>query len=443
MIGDDTRNVFMLLTNLLSLFSELVVTFILIGTIFVIAPGVTLGIAALLLILSAVIVLIIRPVLSRAGIRNRDAQTEMNQWLLQAVQGIKDVKITQKERFFESNYKKNGQIYIKTTYQNEILSMVPRFMIEAVAMAGFFCVIAVLIAMGTNLEAIIPMLSGVAVAAVRLLPSVNRISQGMAGIAFGEPAADKLIENLNEANEYDSLYQKYITKADKTRISKLQNKIEFLHISYKYPAGKRNVLSDASFVIHKGESVGIKGASGAGKTTAVDMLLGLLSPQKGKILVDGSDIQSDMKGWLDQIGYIPQSIFMLDADVRQNVAFGAEKGETDDERVWKALEEAAIADDIKEWPQGLDTQIGERGIRLSGGQRQRIGIARALYANPSVLFFDEATSALDTETETVIMDSVSKLHGKKTMIIIAHRLSTLEGCDHIYCVEEGSIQKVR
>ena len=134
---------------------------------------------------------------------------------------------------------------------------------------------------------------------------------------------------------------------------------------------------------------------------------------------------------------------MLDADVRQNVAFGAEKGETDDERVWKALEEAAIADDIKEWPQGLDTQIGERGIRLSGGQRQRIGIARALYANPSVLFFDEATSALDTETETVIMDSVSKLHGKKTMIIIAHRLSTLEGCDHIYCVEEGSIQKVR
>lgn len=443
MIGDDTRNVFMLLTNLLSLFSELVVTFILIGTIFVIAPGVTLGIAALLLILSAVIVLIIRPVLSRAGIRNRDAQTEMNQWLLQAVQGIKDVKITQKERFFESNYKKNGQIYIKTTYQNEILSMVPRFMIEAVAMAGFFCVIAVLIAMGTDLEAIIPMLSGVAVAAVRLLPSVNRISQGMAGIAFGEPAADKLIENLNEANEYDSLYQKYITKADKTRISKLQNKIEFLHISYKYPAGKRNVLSDASFVIHKGESVGIKGASGAGKTTAVDMLLGLLSPQKGKILVDGSDIQSDMKGWLDQIGYIPQSIFMLDADVRQNVAFGAEKGETDDERVWKALEEAAIADDIKEWPQGLDTQIGERGIRLSGGQRQRIGIARALYANPSVLFFDEATSALDTETETVIMDSVSKLHGKKTMIIIAHRLSTLEGCDHIYCVEEGSIQKVR
>ena len=159
--------------------------------------------------------------------------------------------------------------------------------------------------------------------------------------------------------------------------------------------------------------------------------------------MDGSDIQSDMKGWLDQIGYIPQSIFMLDADVRQNVAFGAEKGETDDERVWKALEEAAIADDIKEWPQGLDTQIGERGIRLSGGQRQRIGIARALYANPSVLFFDEATSALDTETETVIMDSVSKLHGKKTMIIIAHRLSTLEGCDHIYCVEEGSIQKVR
>lgn len=443
MVGDDTRSVFMLLTSLLSLFSELVVTIVLIGTIFVIAPGVTLGIAALLMVLSIVIVLAIRPVLSRAGIRNREAQTEMNQWLLQAVQGIKDVKITQKELFFENNYKKNGYIYIKTTYQNEILSMVPRFMIEAVAMAGFFCVIAVLIAMGTELEAIIPMLSGVAVAAVRLLPSVNRISQGMAGIAFGEPAVDKLIENLNEAQRFDSLCQKNMKQADKVRISNLQNKIDFCNISYKYPAGKKNVLSGASFIINKGESVGIKGASGAGKTTAVDILLGLLFPQQGQVLVDGTDIQSDVKGWLNQIGYIPQTIFMLDADVRQNVAFGTDEEETDDKMVWKALEEAAIADDIREWPKGLDTQIGERGIRLSGGQRQRIGIARALYANPSVLFFDEATSALDTETETVIMDSVSKLHGKKTMIIIAHRLSTLEGCDHIYCVEEGRVQKVR
>lgn len=189
--------------------------------------------------------------------------------------------------------------------------------------------------------------------------------------------------------------------------------------------------------------MGVVGASGAGKTTAVDILLGLLKPQKGKVLIDGTDISLDMDGWLSEIGYIPQFIFMLDGDIRENVAFGVPEGEIDDDKVWEALEEAALAEFVKSLPDGLNTQIGERGLRLSGGQRQRIGIARALYSDPSILFFDEATSALDNETEAAIMDSINHLHGTKTMVIIAHRLTTIEGCDIVYRVEDGKIRRER
>ena len=190
-------------------------------------------------------------------------------------------------------------------------------------------------------------------------------------------------------------------------------------------------------------SVGIVGASGAGKTTAVDILLGLLTPQNGQVLVDGTDIRLDMDGWLSNIGYIPQSIFMMEGSIRENVAFGLMAEEIDDDRVWDALREAALDDFVRQLPEALDAQIGERGVRLSGGQRQRIGIARALYSNPPVLVFDEATSALDNNTETAIMDSLHHLHGVKTMVIIAHRLSTIEDCDVVFRVEDGKIRQVK
>ena len=202
-------------------------------------------------------------------------------------------------------------------------------------------------------------------------------------------------------------------------------------------------MSDASMKVEKGMSVGIVGTSGAGKTTAADILLGLLEPRDGKVLVDGVDIQTDIEGWISQIGYIPQSIFMLDGDIRENVAFGVLEEDIRDDMVWTALKEAAMDEFVRSLPEGLHTQIGERGIRLSGGQRQRIGIARALYLNPSVLFFDEATSALDNETETAIMDSINHLHGSKTLVIIAHRLTTIAGCDMVYRVEDGKIYRER
>ncbi len=436
-IGNDTRDTFSLLMSVLFLCSELTVSLILIVTIFVIAPGMTLGMAVLLAVMVAVILKILRPVLRKAGTENQKAFASMNKWLLQAIQGIKELKIMHRELFFEQNFSKSGKIYVKSTYLSQTLALVPRFMIEALAMGSFFIMAAVLIYRGVSFDSLIPMLSAVAMAAVRLLPSANRISQSMADIAFREPMLDKMIENLQEASGYS---QKKGETAQK-QADKWKDAIKMDSVSYRYPGNEKPVLEHASMNIKKGTSVGIAGASGAGKTTAMDILLGLLKPESGRVLADGKDIELDMEGWQSQAGYIPQSIFLLDGNIRENVAFGVECEKIDDGRVWNALKEAALEDFVKSLPQGLLTELGERGVRLSGGQRQRIGIARALYANPSVLFFDEATSALDQETEAAIMESVYHLHGRKTMIMIAHRLSTIENCDEIYRVEDGKIIK--
>ena len=192
-----------------------------------------------------------------------------------------------------------------------------------------------------------------------------------------------------------------------------------------------------------GKSIGIVGASGAGKTTAVDVLLGVLLPLKGEILADNVDVMEHYSEWLSHIGYIPQSIFLMDDDIKSNVAFGVKKEEQDEERVWEALREAQLEEFVRGLKDGIHTQIGERGMRLSGGQKQRIGIARALYSNPELLIFDEATSALDNETEAAVMSSINNLHGKKTMIIIAHRLQTIKECDLVYRVENGKISRER
>ena len=313
-------------------------------------------------------------------------------------------------------------------------------MIEAVSMASFFGVIALMIYNGVKLESLVPMLSAVAMAAVRLLPSVNRISLNLANIAYFEPSLNKMSEKLQEIqNNGDVDFNKNISPEPLGLVKKLDTYIKMQDLDYQYPNTENKVLDAAEIQIKNGSSIGIIGSSGAGKTTAVDVLLGLLIPNKGGVYIDGVSIRDDIGGWLNQIGYIPQNIFMLDGSIRENVAFEAEEDNIDDERIWEVLREAALDDFVRTLPDEINTEIGERGVRLSGGQRQRIEIARALYSNPSILFFDEATSALDNDTEAAIMQSIHELHGKKTLIIIAHRLTTLEKCDYIYRVNNGKI----
>ena len=296
---------------------------------------------------------------------------------------------------------------------------------------------------GGNINALFQQLTAFAVAAIRIMPSANRINTYISEIAYAQPCLDYLYENLNESMKLDvnGSVTGYMEGTGKERKEKLvlKDKIVLDHITFAYPGTDKNIFTDAHMEVKKGQSVGIMGPSGAGKSTIVDILLGLLHAKAGTITCDGRNIFDNYESWLAQIGYIPQSIYLVDESIRDNIAFGIDADRIDDKRIWEVLEEAQLKEFIEELPEGLDTTIGDRGVRLSGGQRQRIGIARALYHNPEILVFDEATSALDNDTEKAVMDAVNSFHGKKTMVIIAHRLNTIANCDVIYKVEDEKI----
>ncbi len=444
-IHEDTNAVFGLLMNLLGLYTEIFVSVFLIIATIMTAPMITMLIACILLFLMLCIAKLLKPKLRFLGNEIRNSRSGMHKWLLQTLEGIKEVKVMQKEDFFRRSFYNYGRVNITNTRKHRILSIVPRFSIEAISMSSMFLIVAVMIYQGTDLLILVPMLSTVAMAAIRLLPSVNRISVSIGDVAYNELTLDKLIENLEKTQgKEDRFLAKFEINESQEKskvIGELKKNVILENVSYHYPSNKKMILDNASMVINKGQSIGIVGLSGAGKTTALDIILGLLTPYAGHVKVDGTDIHDDYQGWLSQIGYIPQTIFLIDGTVKENIAFGLSEKEIDEEQVWKALEDASLKEYIKEQPEGLDSKIGERGIRLSGGQRQRIGIARALYKNPSILFFDEATSALDNDTEKSIMTSIHNLKGEKTIIIIAHRLSTIEDCDVIYRVENGKIRK--
>lgn len=280
--------------------------------------------------------------------------------------------------------------------------------------------------------------SAFGVAAMRVLPSVNRINTYITQISYTQPSLDFVYQNLQEGMKTDAMLAERKAKAQKEKL-RLEHQIELNHISFHYPDSDKDIFTDAHMVVPKGKSVGIIGTSGAGKSTVVDILLGLLHAQEGEITCDGVDIFKNYESWLAQVGYIPQSIYLVDESIRDNIAFGIDKDKINEKRIWEVLAEAQLKEFVEELPEGLDTTIGDRGVRLSGGQRQRIGIARALYHDPEILVFDEATSALDNDTEAAVMDAVNSFHGKKTMIIIAHRLNTIEKCDIVYKVEDRKL----
>ncbi len=433
-VQEDARNSFDMLSVILGFATEAVVAFSVIITIFVINPFMTVFVALSLILLMLLISKVISPLLRREGENYQKTYAAANKWLLQSISGIKEVKVTRTEDFFLKNFVKYGQRMVTSARWNSTLQNIPRNLIELVSVCSMMAVLGIMIAAGHAIDSLIPSLSAFVMAAVKLLPSANRILASVTQVTFYEPALDNMLKNL------DVLSEKTVSVSGGTEPLPLNKEICFRGIDYTYPGGEKKIFDSTDLAIPVGSSVGIVGASGAGKTTAADILLGLLKPQAGQVLADGVDVTENMQGWLSHIGYIPQMIFMLDDTIRENVMFGHAKNKHTDEAVWMALEEAQLADFVRELPDGLDTAVGENGVRLSGGQRQRIGIARALFTNPDVLVFDEATSALDNEA---IMRSINALHGKKTMIIIAHRLTTIEGCDAVYRAGDGKIVKER
>ena len=440
-ITADVSNMYALILSVLQIASESIVALFLVIALAMQDPVMTVVIAVLLLVTLVVIKNIIKPIMNRTGKENQDYGASMFSWIAQTIQGIKDIKVAGKEQYFINEYCKVGEGYVKAMERFSLFNNTPKLLIETVCIAGLLGYILVLIVSGADVSAMISLFAAFGIAAMRLLPAASRINNQMTSMAFNEPfffnVSDNLVEETNEQNTDISYAVVAKEKLPVTRAVTLQD------ITYHYPNSDKLIFDHASVTFPIGKSIGVVGASGAGKTTIIDIVLGLLNLQGGKVLADDVDIQSHYREWLANVGYIPQMIFLLDADIRKNVAFGIPEEEIDDEKLWYALREAQLDEFIKTLPDGVYTGIGERGIRLSGGQRQRIGIARALYNDPEVLILDEATSALDNDTEAAIMDSINRLHGKKTLLIIAHRLQTIEKCDIVYRVENGAIVKER
>lgn len=443
-ITSDINNVYALILTVLQMTSEVIVFIILTLVLLAVDAKMILTIAALLIAVLAVIKYFIKPVMIRAGKQNQDYYSGLFQWISESVSAIKEIKIGNRENYFINEYARCGNGYVSAVQRYNIFNSTPRLLIETVCIAGLVGYLLVEIVVGgVDPSTMVSQLSVFAMAAARLLPSANRINNYLTSIAYFSPFLDNVSENLQE-----EIHQKDISYNLKDypvhqNIDKLPVKhvIEMRGITYRYPGSETYIFENASVDFQVGKSIGIVGSSGAGKTTIVDIMLGLLKPESGQVLADGVDVQTNYRGWLKNIGYIPQSIFMFNTTIRKNVAFGIPDEDIDDKKVWKALEEAQLDEHVRSLPEGLDTVIGERGIRFSGGQRQRIGIARALYEDPEVLVLDEATSALDNETEAAIMDSINRLHGRKTLIIIAHRLETIAKCDVVYRVEDMQIRK--
>lgn len=434
----DIPQTFALMLALLSLASEVVVSLLIFFVLLMQDVKMTMLIVVIFGLMTILVLKLFKPRLNRIGAKNQEIQSRIAKWRIQATYGLKDVKVLNREEFFVRNYFETGKVGANVARSYAVLNNMPRLLIETVFIVSVLGYVAIYISGGGDMTDMMTTITTFGVAAIRVLPSVNRINTYITEIAYTTPSLNFVYENLQEGMKTDAMLAERKANSQKEKL-KLEHQIELNHISFHYPDAEKNIFTDAHMVVPRGKSVGIMGASGAGKSTIVDVLLGLLHAQEGTITCDGVDIFKNYESWLSQIGYIPQSIYLIDESIRDNIAFGIDADKIDEQRIWEVLEEAQLKEFVEELPEGLDTTIGDRGIRLSGGQRQRIGIARALYHDPEILVFDEATSALDNDTEAAVMEAVNSFHGRKTMVIIAHRLNTIEKCDIIYKVENEKL----
>lgn len=436
-ITADVNNMYALILALLQLMSDGVVSLFIVCYCLSKSGVMTVLLAVVLVALMAVIKKVLKPVMYKAGKDNQDYYSGLFKWISQTVQGIKEVKVAGKERYFVEEYHRCGKGYVDAVQKYSLYNNIPKLLIETACVAVMMGYMIFLTVSGRSTGDMLEILSTLAAAAFVLLPCVNRINNQINSMAYFEPFFMGVSDNLQDEITGEKVDMSFA--ADEEEKLPVRERIELRGITYAYPNTDKLIFDHADMDIPVGASVGIVGTSGAGKSTIVDILLGLLETREGSICADGVDVRKSYRRWLKNIGYIPQMIFMLDDTIRKNIAFGVPEEKIEEERLWEVLKEAQLDEFVRSLPEGADTGIGERGIRLSGGQRQRIGIARALYHDPEVLVLDEATSALDNDTEKAIMEAINRLHGRKTLIIIAHRLQTIEQCDMVYRVEDGRI----
>ena len=378
-----------------------------------------------------------RKKINKYGTRQNECNVEYIKWLNQGFWSVKETKVMQKEAFFTEEFSKAFNEFTVIQKQFLFINRFPKCIIEMVCVGGILLLITFKMIFNTDPSSIIPALGVLALAAMRLMPCMNQITGLFNEIKFKMPFFNEVYDDFiaikNEKKEDEINSQ----TGQKERIP-FNKEISVTNLTFGYPDTNKNVFENVSFTIPKGKFVGVVGPSGAGKTTFVDILLGLLQPSGGSINVDGKNIFENIQGWLDNVSYVPQSIYLIDGTIRENIAFGILPEDIDDKRIEKVLKMAELYDFVQSLELKENTPCGDKGAKLSGGQKQRIGIARALYQNPSVLILDEATSALDTETEKQITETINKLKGEITIIAIAHRLSTLENCDFKIKFENNS-----
>lgn len=446
-IFNDSESVYQIIFAFLNFISECLTVLMICVLVFVTDSVLALSLGFIALICVVFMVLGLKRYSTHAGIIHRQSYNRMYQTAIQTIGGIKEIDVTGRKRYFTEKFKKEREEFRDAQIIRNLINLIPERLIEVLFICGIIMVLVFRVRWGLDVNSSIVVLSAFAVAGYRLLPSISKLSNNMTTLIYYQPSLDAAYNNIIEARnvEKDRIeYLKSHSVNEKSVDNKRFNKcLEIRDISFSYQGMDRLVLSGINLTIKKGITVAFIGESGAGKSTLSDIILGLLIPQKGNIYMDGVDIFTIPSKWNHIISYVPQSVYLLDASIKENIAFGIDEEEIQEDRVWEAIIKSQLDEYIKELPDGINTFVGERGVRLSGGQRQRIAIARALYDNPDIMILDEATSALDNETERAVMDAIDALHGQKTLIIIAHRLSTVSGCDEIYEIKDGHVIKRR
>lgn len=412
------------------LFAESVVLLGLVCLLIYFEPVGSISVFAIFLIVGGLVQSFTKKRIIRWGRLRQEHEALRMKHAQQGIGAIKDVKVSGTEKFFIDEYEKNSEKSLSMHQKNSFIQNITRLWLEVLTISGLLALSVAMFLQERAVSEIVPVLGLFAAVSFRLMPSISRMVSSINLLRFGSS-----VTNLIEA-EFALFKQ---LEADLTPIKvKFESAIELVNISFSYPGSSSSALKNVCLSIKKGEMVGVTGASGSGKSTMIDILMGLMQPSEGQLLVDDAPIShGNIKGWQKLIGYVPQTIYLTDNTLRRNIAFGIEDNTIDETSVQKAVELAQLQPLVEELPEGLDTILGERGVRLSGGQRQRVGIARALYHNPEILIFDEATSALDSETEMQVMNAINLLHGTKTIFLIAHRISTLGSVDKLISINNG------
>lgn len=356
--------------------------------------------------------------------------------LSEGLGGIKQVKLSSIENFYLKKFNEFDTKKATLNTRIQVLNAIPRLYLEVLAVIGVSILVVIMTLQSKSATELIPVLGVFVAAAFRMIPSINRIMNSLQTIAFAQSVIDVLEKQFKMISDFEK---------NPEPIEKFQFKDNIIvsNLCFKYPEVEKLAIKNINIVIKKGDFIGFIGTSGSGKSTLIDNIAGLLSPISGEILVDNINIGTNIKGWQSQIGYVPQTIFLIDDTLKRNIAFGISDTEIDEEKMNKAILDSQLFNVINRLPNGIETIVGERGVRLSGGERQRIGIARALYNNPEILILDEATSSLDNETEKDFMDSINALQGLKTILIIAHRLSTIKNCNKVFELKNGVLTNTK